>query len=101
MKNNLLFYLKKVLKENQNFEQATDKNACTELFSGLDDKFFPSDEILNELLLPDTRIFASLLNKDLSSTKQNTNNLSNNSNPGNKKTYADLTYKTVMIGKLP
>lgn len=74
--------------------------ASSELFSGLDDKFFPSDEILNELLLPDTRIFASLLNKDLNSTKQNTSNLSSNHNAnGCKKTYADLTYKTVMIGE--
>lgn len=95
-------WLLEVLRENQNIDQITmDRNsvASNELFSGLDDKFFPSDEILNELLLPDTRIFASLLNKDLNSTKQNTSHLGSNHNAnGSKKTYADLTYKTVMIG---
>ena len=39
------------------------------------------------------------MNKDLTNTKPNNLNSNNNCN-GNKKVYADLTYKTVMIGKV-
>lgn len=64
----------------------------------MDVNFLPGEDFLNDFLMPDTRIFASLLNKDLNNSKINNINVTN-ANNGAKKTYADLTYKTVMIGK--
>ena len=69
-----------------------------------DENIMPSESILNELILPDTRIFASLLNKDsnaaaaastaaAASCSLNQKDLANN-----KRVLTDLTYKTILIG---
>jgi hypothetical protein len=59
----------------------------------VDENFLSENAIgeLNEFILPDTRIFASLLNK---TGQQSTSN-----KVGNNKRNLDLTYKTAMIGQ--
>ena len=58
----------------------------------------PNEACLNELILPDTRIFASLLNKDSNAvTAAHSTNKETNTNT-NKRVLTDLTYKTVLIG---
>jgi hypothetical protein len=59
----------------------------------VDENFLSENAIgeLNEFILPDTRIFASLLNK---TGQQSTSNKA-----GNNKRNLDLTYKTAMIGQ--
>ena len=59
-----------------------------------DEQFVPNEDFLNDLLLPDTRIFASLLNKD---ARDSINTL--NTGSGHKGgSLTDLTFKTVLIG---
>jgi len=63
-----------------------------------DENLMPNEACLNELILPDTRIFASLLNKDSNAvTAAHSTNKETNTNT-NKRVLTDLTYKTVLIG---
>ena len=54
------------------------------------------DFLLNEYLLPDTRIFTSFANKDFNNNKLRENAAKTNS--GGKGVLTDLNYKTVLIG---
>lgn len=84
------------IKQNQNeFENKTNNDNHQSSVIPSDDNI---DSILNSLILPDTRIFASLLSKDFNNNKNIMPNLTfpeptNTTNPLN-----ELAYKTLIIG---
>lgn len=83
----------KAIKKNQSTSSLVSKEKETvQVPVGLNEKQ------LNEILLPDTRIFASLLNKDQHQSGSDAAMMTNTANGVKKQTDLNLKYKTTMIG---
>ena len=82
----------------QQLNQQVTKQSIPQKQLEIDENIMPNDSCLNDLLLPDTRIFASLLNKDSNGAVAAASASANKDPNSKKRVLTDLTYKTVLIG---